>query len=252
MPRTEQRPVIDDERTVRIARRRFARRQWARRWLAWRGLLLALLAGAFLAGVVWAVFFSSTLAVSRVEVVGADVLGAGQVRRAAAVPLGEPLATVPLDAVAARVESLAPVGTVEVTRSWPDTVRITLDEREAVAVVERGGEIRGLDAQGVLFRTFPVPPSGLPVVRVAASTRGEALAEAAEVVDSLPADLAARVDYIAVGTVDSIRLRLRNGREIFWGSADDSAEKAAVVEVLLRQDASVYDVSAPGQPTIRR
>lgn len=239
-----------DERTVRIARKRFARRQWSRRWLAWRRLLTAVVTLGAAGTGAWLVFSSSVLAVAHVEVVGADVLDPAEVRRAAAVPLGEPLATVALDAVAARVEALAPVRAVDVSRAWPATVRIAIVEREAVAVVEREDTVRGLDEAGVLFRSYRSTPSGLPVVRVTAGTRTEALAEAAQVVAALPADLAARVEYLTVETVDAISLRLRGGRTVVWGSADASVSKAEVLAVLLRQKARVYDVSVPGQPTI--
>jgi cell division protein FtsQ len=166
--------------------------------------------------------------------------------------VGEPLARVSLDAIEARVESLAPVQAVDVSRSWPNQLRIAVLEREAVAVVERDGVVRGLDDEGVLFRTFPSVPDDLPVVRIYAGTRSEALAEAARVIDALPGDLAARVAHLEVKTVDSISLELGNGRTVFWGSADESANKAEVLEVLLRQKASVYDVSVPGQPTLER
>lgn len=241
-----------EERTVRLARRRFARRQWARRWLAWRGVVVLLLVVALLGGAAWLVFFSSVLVVKGVEVSGLGVLDGTAVRRVAAVPVGEPLATVPLDEIETRVEALAPVKAVDVSRSWPDRVRIAVRERKAVAVVERGGSIRGLDDEGVLFRTYPSMPSHLPVVRVAPGVRAEALAEAALVVDALPGGLAAKVDHVAVETVDSISLELRDGRSIFWGSAADSDKKGAVIRVLLDQEAAVYDVSVPGQPTIRR
>ena len=36
-----------------------------------------------------------------------------------------------------------------------------------------------------------------------------------------------------------------------WGSADQSQNKAKVLDVLLRQKATMYDVSVPGQPTGR-
>jgi cell division protein FtsQ len=245
-----QEPV--DERTVRIARKRFARRQWARRWLALRGLLVVLLLAAVAAGLGWLVFFSSVLAVDGVEVEGLDVLDPSEVRRVAAVPMGEPLARVPVDAIEARVQSLAPVKVVDVSRSWPDQVRIAVVEREAVAVVERDGVLRGVDEEGVLFRSYASQPAALPVVRISAGTRSEALAEAAQVIAALPGDLAARVDHLSVETVDSISLRLANGKTIFWGSANDSATKAEVLGVLLRQKASVYDVSVPSQPTIKR
>lgn len=241
-----------DERTVRLARKQFARRQWARRWLAWRGVVVLLLVAAVLAGAAWLVYFSSVLVVKGVRVEGLDVLDRAGVVRVAAVPMGEPLATVPLDEIEARVESLAPVKSADVVRSWPNQIRIAVRERRAVAVVDRDGVVRGLDDEGVLFRTYPSLPRRLPVVRISAGTRADALAEAAQVVAALPAGLAAKVDHVSVETVDSISLEMRNGRSIFWGSAAESEEKAAVIRALLRQKASVYDVSVPGQPTIRR
>jgi len=208
---------------------------------------------AGLAGVgVWAVFFSSVLAVDGVEVDGVDVLRPAQVRRAAAVPMGQPLATAPLEAIAARVQSLPPVKDVDVSRSWPGKIRISVVERRAVAVVERDGVVRGVDAEGVLFRRYRSLPGTLPVVRISAATRAEALAEAALVAGALPPDIARRVDHLSVRTVDSITLELRNGRRVVWGSAEESDDKAAVLAVLLEQKASEYDVSVPGQPTIRR
>ena len=239
-----------DEPTVQLARKRFARRQWARRWLTWRPLLVLAGLAAVLAGLVWLVLFSSVLAVAGVDVEGTSVLRTPEVRRAADVPTGEPLATVDLARIAARVESLAPVKRVDVSRSWPDRVHIAVQERVPVAVVEGDGLFRALDADGVLFTTYRAAPPGLPVVRSGVDTRAEALAEAATVVSVLPDDIAGRVRYVEVATVDRISLRLRNGRTVLWGSADESASKAEVLALLLEQKASVYDVSVPAQPTI--
>lgn len=239
-----------DERTLRIARKRFARRQWARRWLAWRGLVVLLVVVVLGLAAAWLVFFSSALAVQGVDVEGVDVLEPADVRRAAAVPLGEPLARVPLAEIEDRLEGLPPVKSADVSRAWPDRVRIAVTEREAVAVVERDGALRGVDDEGVLFRSFASEPRGLPVVRIPDGTRSEALAEAALVIDALPDDLAARVAHLSVATVDSISLEMRNGKQVVWGSAGNSQSKAEVLAVLLKQKASVYDVSVPGQPTI--
>ena len=240
------------ERTVQLARKRFARRQWARRWLVWRSVALALLVLAGIGFGVWLVFFSSVLAVSGVKVDGTGVLDPRKVRRVAEVPIGSPLATVDLDAIATRVQRLAAVRSADVSRSWPDKVRVLVRERVAVAVVERDGRLRGLDEDGVLFRDYLSRPADLPVIRMSASTGADALAEAARVAGSLPREVSARVDYVQVRTVDTISLRLRNGRTVLWGSADASAEKAKVLVVLLHQKASLYDVSVPGQPVLRK
>ena len=86
-------------------------------------------------------------------------------RKIAAVPEGEQLVFVDLADAARRVETLSEVKDADVTRAWPDGVLITVTERTAVAVVELGGKIRGLDAEGIVFRDYKTAPPGLPRVR---------------------------------------------------------------------------------------
>ena len=202
---------------------------------------------------VWLVFFSATLSVKKVEVAGNDLLSDQRVQRIAAVPVGEQLAFVDLDDAERRVETLSEIKDADVTRAWPDGVLITVTERTAVAVVELGGKIRGLDAEGIVFRDYQAAPKGMPRVRPTTSTGTDALKEAAGVVSALPIDLAGRVDHVEVQTIDQITLVLRDGREVLWGSADESALKATVLSELIVavKQASVYDVSVPGSPTTR-
>jgi len=208
-------------------------------------------------GVVWLVFFSSALAVKDVRVVGVEVLDASEVDAQAAVPFGSPLATVDLELIAQRVQELTAVRDVDVTRAWPDSVRIEVRERVAVAVVERNGQngpdgtVQGVDETGVVFRSYPSRPASLPLLQSGPDTSAEALAESTLVVDALPAEVAQLVDYVDVQTVDTITLHLRDGRRVLWGSANQSPSKAEVLSVLLEQKASAYDVSVPGQPVIR-
>ena len=133
----------------------------------------------------------------------------------------------------------------------PDGVRIDVTERQAVAVVRIGGLLRGMDAGGVVFRSYRQAPVGLPSVTTGAGTSAEALAEAAAVVTSLPQEVAVKVDHIDVRSVDAISLVLRDGRTVEWGSSSQSQQKAEVLGVLLRQQAQVYDVSVPSRPTTR-
>lgn len=237
------------DRTTRRSRQRFARRQWARRWLAWKYVVAVVLLVVFVGGGIWTVFFSSVLAVQSVEVTGAETLNAEEVRAVAAVPDGRPLARIDLGAIESRVESLAVVKSADVSRKWPDQVLIAIEERVAIAVVEIGGQLRGMDASGVVFRDYRSAPAGLPRVETTSGTDADALQEAAKVIAALPSALSARVDHVVVVSVDQISLVLRDGRIVVWGSAEQSEEKARVLEALLEQDARVYDVSVPGQPT---
>lgn len=236
-------------------RRRFARRQWRRRWVTWRYLLTAALLVGLVLGGGWLVFASTYFRLHTVTVSGASLLSGGELRRTAALPQDQPLATLDLDAARARIAALAPIRSVTLTREWPDTVRVSVVERTAVAVVSTSGGLRGIDASGVLFRSYRQAPPQLPRIDTAPGIGTAALSEAAAVVAAMPVDLAARVDRVEVETVDQITVDLRSGHTIRWGSADASADKAQVVAALLasKELASpdrVIDVSAPGQPTL--
>lgn len=248
----QQMPMARSRDEAERTRRRFARRQWSRRWLVWKYVVAVVALVGLVGGGLYTVYFSDALAADGVKVTGVEALSADDVRSAAQVPLGDPLIRVDLEAIRNRVQALATVETVEVSRQWPHDVLIEIQERTAIAVVELAGRLRGLDAAGVVFGAFKPAPPGLPRVVTTVSTSADALREAAQVIAALPPELAAVVDHVEVETVDQISLELTDGRRVVWGSASQSQEKAAVLEALLRQDASVYDVSVPGNPTTSR
>lgn len=243
-------PAMDpSERERARTRRRFVRRQWRRRWLNWKPLLAALVTVTLVVAGIWLVYFSSHLAVQQVGVSGNGFVSAGQIRTATDVPEGRPLARIDLDTIERRVEGIAAVKSATATRAWPDAIKIAVTERKAVAVVDLGDDIRGMDDQGVVFRKFDKRPVALPLVKTSGVTGGEALHEAALVLASLPTPLQGRVAHLSVVTVDQIWLVLRDQRVIMWGSAEESEQKAQVLTVLLKRPAKTYDVSVPGQPT---
>lgn len=238
---------LTDERM----RKRFARRQRARRWGVWRPVLAIVLVLLLGVAVGWAVWFSSLLAVESVSVRGVDHLTDDQVRNAAGVDSGTPLIKVDLAGVESRVEALAPVVEARAHRDWPHTVRVTVTEREPVAVAQIGGTLRGMDDTGVVFRDYPKVPKGLPRVRVGNAADRDALAEAATVLSAMPDDLARKVRWVDVQSIDQISLVLRSGRTVLWGSGEASQDKAAVLAALLKaRKAKNYDVSVPGQPVV--
>ncbi|HZC27466.1 MAG TPA: FtsQ-type POTRA domain-containing protein [Actinopolymorphaceae bacterium] len=240
--------------------KRFARRQFTRR-LARLGPVFVLAGVVVLAGfVAWLVAFSTVLDVRTVAVSGLTPesgLSAVDVRTAAAVPLGGPLARVDLAAARARVlAELAPVREAKVTRSWPHGVQVEVAERSAVAVWRDGQTRRLVDIEGVPFRTAAGFRRAVPLVDVRATGKGvgklpELRAAGARVAAALPAKLAGRVSSVEVQTLDSVVLRLDRGVTVMWGSADDSPAKARVLSALLRHRAKVYDVSVPGFPTTK-
>jgi len=240
------------DRATRRSRKRFARRQWRRRWLAWRYLLALVLVVALVGGAVWAVWFSTWLAVEEIDVSGAQTVEAKDIRARSGIDVGDPLVRVDLDGAERRIGALAVVRSVSVTRQWPHGILVSIEERVAIAVVEIGDRLRGMDADGVVFRDYQKAPPGLPRVVTTIGTTSDALKEAAEVISALPQELTLVVDHVEVASVDKISLVLKDGREVIWGSADESDTKAEVLATLLATvQAQVYDVSVPSKPTTR-
>lgn len=214
-------------------------------WKKWLALaLLVVLAGA----AVWLVWFSSVLSVQEVRVVGATGVPVDEVRSAASVRIGTPLARVDADGVADRVGAIPEVGAVEVRRGWPDVLVVVVTERTPVGVVRAGPGYAYVDATGARFGSAPTRPPALPVVRPSDET---SLLAGVQVVDSLPADLRARVVAVVARSRDDVVLSLRVGALVQWGSAEQAEAKAAVLAALLPLKAAYYDVSAPDLPTTR-
>ncbi len=240
-----------EEETIRLEAELFNRRRRSgmlRRLKPW--LLAA--AGLIVVGVLgWLVWFSPYLLAERVSVSGVKVLHPPQVIARADVPK-VPLISVDIDKIRAAVAKLPPVKSVEVSRSWPHTIKIDITERTAIAVVPRGTQFAGMDESGVLFRDYLTKPAKLPLIADSASADREAREEAAHVVGSLSPALWSRVESVEVTSIDGITLVMRNGQRVVWGRASDSEAKAEVLEILIkRPGVKVIDVSVAGRPTTR-
>jgi cell division protein FtsQ len=203
-----------------------------------------------LAGVV--VWTTPLLAVTEVRVTGTDLLSPAEVREAARVPVGTPMARIRVAEVAERIAVLAPVASVEVYRSWPRSLVVEVTERTAVAVVATGGGFGLLDADGVVFHTTPAHPRQLPRVDLARPGPDDPATGAALVVlGALTPELRAQLEVLSVAGPTRIRLELRTGLTVVWGEASDNEQKARVATALLDRGAAVIDVSSPEVVVLR-
>ena len=224
----------DDEKTVRLVRKRFARRQWTRRWLAWRKVLVACSCwrcSSAPAG--WCSSPRSSPSTGcRSRARGCSRPTRTSCRRGAP---GGALATTDLDAITARVERLPAVRSVDVSRAGPTRCASTSPSaaRSPSSSRSRAGRRAPWTPKACCSGSFARPPRGLPMIRMGDGVGADALTEAAQVAGSLPPALARKVAFVEVQTVDTISLVLHSGRMVRWGSADGSADKARVLAVLL-------------------
>lgn len=230
----------------RLAARARAERSLRRQRLARRVALVLLTLGTA-GALAWVVLGSGWFDVERVAVTGTSRLSVEEVTAAAAVPAGQPLATVDTGEVEARVRTLAPVASVEIGRSLPDTVWIVVTERQPVALHAGRTGLVLVDATGVPFARVPEPPAGLVRLQVDRPAPDDPSTLAAlEVTGELPADLRGQVASVAADSPAAVTLRLNDGREVVWGRPGDAATKAAAVKALLAMPGRTIDVSAPG------
>ncbi|MCA6095747.1 FtsQ-type POTRA domain-containing protein [Streptomyces sp. SCA3-4] len=226
-----------------------------------RALLWAVAAVLLGAAAWWALYGSTWLRVTRVEVGGTAVLTPDEVREAAEVPLGEPLASVDTDAIAERLRTrLRRIATVDVERSWPHGIRLEVTERQPKALLEKGGKFIEIDGEGVRFATVDHPldkvprlvvePDRSPSHRRFGTDRLER--EAVRVAAALPDPVRGDTRVIRVRSYDAITVELTGGRTIVWGSGERSDAKARTLTALLKAagGAKRFDVSAPGAPAV--
>ena len=232
--------------------RRFTQRARQRRLraaLPW-ALIGAVLALAAL--LTWIVVGTGVFGVREVRVVGGELVTPDQVRQAADVPAGTPLARVDLAAVRSRVAELAPVGRVTVSRQWPDTVLVEVVERTPAAVVPQGERFAVVDSVGVVFQTLPSRPEQLPLIRVATpGPEDGATRSALQVLAALTPELRERLVEVLVEGPARIKVLLQGGRTVIWGDPTDGGTKARVATALLARKGDVIDVRAPDVVTIR-
>lgn len=222
----------------------------------WRWLLLGLLV-LVIGFALWVLFFTTAFAVRSVEVEGNRQVSTEDVLAAAAVPSDVPFIKVPLDAVAGRVEELDAVARVSVERQWPNTIRLVVTERRAVAQVETATGYGLLGSDGLLFRTEQNPVRALPMLAsswpdgaqdLSNGSVGELTATEFEVARSLSRGIRRQVEMIDATDDQNVTLTLANGATVRWGSAASGGRKSEVLGALLSRRATQYDVSVPDAP----
>ena len=240
------------------AEARFAERIAARRRTRWIRAGIGALVAAVLLAVGWVVCFSDVLAVRSVQVAGISRLDAAQVERVARVPHGGSLALLDTGPIEARIRTLAPVADVDVSRKFPNTVRISITERAPAAVLDTPAGRRLVDAEGVAYA--PAGPSAEKRLLVLRSQNPalppEDLVKILAMLDALPEPLRDKVDEVQADTVQDMTVKLAYGRSVIWGGPEEPEFKTRVLEVLLQnkktRDSRTFDVSVPEAPTTRR
>lgn len=239
-------------RALRAEVRRFTVRQRRRRML-WLGagasvvlLILTTLAAAY----------SPLFGVERVTVVGTSLLDPVAVEQALDDQVGTPLPLVDESAVKAALIAFPLVQSYSLEARPPHELVVRIVERLPIGLVQSRAGYTLVDSAGVALSTTESPAAGRPLLTIAGGTDSRAFKAVGQVMRTLPASIRDQVTAISATTADDVTLRLGGANcDVVWGSADDSAMKALVLEkvMLQRPPATVraYDVSSPHAVVVR-
>lgn len=239
--RRGRRPLAARKKTgTGITRRRGVRRRW-----------VALLTVLTVITLAYLFCFTSLLGVRSVEIEGASAVPVDQIRAAAAVPDRKPMMLVDTGQIADRIMTLPGVASVDVSRSWPSTVDITVTERTPIAFFTGAGGVHLIDGTGLDYKTVQNKPEKLPELSLARVAPDDAVTRSVTaVLASLPQALKDQVTVVRAQTPGGVEFTLANGKIVRWGSADAPDRKMKVLAVLLTREGKIYDVASPDLPTV--
>lgn len=221
----------------------------------WIGAVLSL--GALIVLLAYLPIFT----VQSVSVDGGDPEVGEQAVAAADIPSGLPLARIDRDEISDRVLSDPRVLSVDVDRSWPDSVVLRLDLRTPAVLIDQDGAsgLQVAAADGVIYDMAGDGPDSLPTVAVMRGEVAPASVQEALYIAQFFADdeLGASPEDLEITADGDLRFAVGEV-EVDWGPAAEGELKASVLVALFAQpqiapDAPTpltVDVSAPANPVV--
>jgi cell division protein FtsQ len=141
------------------------------------------------------------------------------------------------------------VNSVKIERSWPHTIKISIEERKAWGTWEQSGVQYTIDREGVVMG-IGAAPAGSPVIK--SSEPGnritgdrvdyQAVDAAAEIYEKLPRQLGTTVAEVSFSTGKGVQVTTTNNQTALFGDSSSIAYKLAVWAAL-QQEAQVQRIN---------
>ncbi|GAA1349320.1 cell division protein FtsQ/DivIB [Falsarthrobacter nasiphocae] len=180
---------------------------------------------------------------------------------------GQPLPQVDTDGLEARLEKIPGVDSATISGEPPHALRVRITERAPVAQIRRGSKVDLVDAKGRTITRVPAESAPkLPVIDAASATKPEVFTALTGALANIPANVLETMQEAKASSADSVELLMNSGVRVVWGNREGGAQKAAVLQALLKGTANptpdpktgavppavtVIDVSVPERPVTR-
>ncbi len=231
------------------------------------GVLIAVVVVVAVLGIGgFALSSSGAFKVEKVTVSGANHISSEDLTQLAAVPEGTTLLNVDANGISSRLTSNAWVKSASVDRVFPDTLNLSITEREISAVVsvtvdetntvERWAlssdgmwlckipdNRESAEAKALPSQVFEDADNALEITDIPYGSKPEAgsycnnanVENALGVIDGMTTELAGQVKSVAAASSESTTLTLQNGIEIAFGSSKDIRDKERVCLQLMAE-----------------
>ena len=260
------RSIGEIKRSERRERAKKNSRRFALRIVIIVGIVVALIAG-------WAALYnSSAFTITNVEVEGVEHLTSSEMSQLANVPADATLLRIDTDAVRNRLMQTAWVEDATVSRVFPDTLKISVTEREIEAIVEvpnrTGSTIKSWAIAKDHMWLMPIPDknseaakttsaqiyedaeTALHITDVPYGTSAEIgqictdsnVNNALDIIAGMTTDLANHIQKVSAAGPAETTLLLDSGVEIAFGKAENIRDKERVILQILDEnpDAVAY------------
>ena len=232
----------------RISAAKKEERERRQRGIRLRRAALVVVAVAAAVLLVWGALAATRAPMFRVDsiqTIGGRHLDRAAILKIAAIPPNTALPWLPVSAIERRLERSAWVEKARVSRDYPSTVRIAIQERRPVAVVDAGGtDLWVVSTDGHWLGRRSAEESGVVVVRdvgdvkpaVGARVVSKELLNAVKVATGMSPQLKAMTRAISASTVDKTAIITNDDVEIYIGSATQLAAKDRLIREILRRE----------------
>ena len=256
----ESRRIGDIRRSERRERAKENSRRYLVRIFIGIGIIVALIGG-------WAALYNSpAFTIQNVEVEGVEHLTADEMSQLANVPTDATLLRVDTETIRNRLKQTAWVEDATVTRKFPDTIKITVTEREIEAIVEIPNRSGSATKKWAIAKDhiwlMPIPEPGseaakttseriyedaktaLHITDVPYGTEAEIgqpcqdsnVNNALDIIAGMTTDLANHVETVSAAGPAETTLLLDSGVEIAFGKAENIRDKERVILQILEEN----------------
>lgn len=218
-------------------------------------------------GALAAANFTSLMSVQTISVTGNKFVSAETIEKTVNPAKGKALPQVDSRALESAVEEIPGIEEARISGEPPHGLRVTVVERSPVAQIQRGKGVDLIDSQGKTITTVASADTHrLPLVSESTSRNQAAFTALTAALSNIPDGVLADMREATASSPDSVELTMNSGVTVIWGNQDNSAQKAAVLQALLKglssvpttspnanvaAQTTVIDVSVPERPVTR-